>query len=187
MWIKSYKFPTLDTERLMLRKLNYDDKDMIFNYLSNDEVTKYMNIDSLKESFEAEDIIDLTNSLYGKNEAIRWGIFSKESNAIIGACGYSRGLRKQDSVGEIFFELSKEFWGKGYMEEALEAIIQYGFEKLNLHRIEAYARLENIYSLCLLNRVGFRLEGVIREHVYYNGKYWDEFLVSLLIGEWKKV
>ena len=174
------QFPILETERLILRALSEEDATTLFKYWSDDEVTSYMNIDAFTDLSQARNMINLLNSLLKEKQAIRWGIYSKELACLIGTCGYNSGLKQETYIGEIGYELGRQHWGKGYMAEALEPILEYGFNILDLNRIEAYVMLENTKSASLLERLGFQKEGILRERGYYKNGFWDEYIFSLL-------
>ena len=87
---------------------------------------------------------------------------------------------------EIGYELDDTNWGQGYASEALQAILAYGFEKLQLIRIAAVVYVENKASQKLLNKAGFQEEGLLRKHMIQNGVAHDTILYSLLKEEWKK-
>lgn len=181
------KFPKLETKRLLLRQITFADTETLFRYWSDDEVTKYMNIESFQNPKQAEDIIRLLNNLFEQKEAIRWGIVQKEDDRLIGTCGYNSWLKDQAFRGEIGYELGHAYWGKGFMQEALRAIISYGFEAMNLNRIEAMVMLEASRSMNLLLKLGFQKEGILREHGYWKGQFWDEYCLSLLKRDWLKL
>lgn len=178
--IINHEFPILETERLILRELSEKDADFLFKYWSDHEVTRYMNIDAFVDIQQARNMISLLNILFKEKEAIRWGIYNKELDCLIGTCGYNSGLKQGTFIGEIGYELGKEYWGKGFMKEALNCMIDYGFDKLGLNRIEAYVMLENQRSAMILEKLGFQREGILRERGYYKNAYWDEYIFALI-------
>jgi Acetyltransferases, including N-acetylases of ribosomal proteins len=173
----------LETPRLVLTNLEENDASVLFNYWSDDEVTKYLNIDSLKTNDEAKEIINYFNELNLKNRGFRWGIFSKENNILIGTCGFIKGVLNQTHIGEISYELGKGYWGNGYMKEALTALIYYGFNDYRLHRIEAYVKPENTASINILEAMNFVKEGILRDHHQNKDKFYDVAIYSLLRRE----
>ena len=178
------QFPQLETKRLTLKKLTQNDFNILFKYWSDDEVTKYMNIDSMTDIKQVENMVSFLNNLFNKKQAIRWGIFEKKGNKLIGTCGYNSGFNEEAYIGEIGYDLGRAYWGHGYMQEALKSIINYGFIELNLNRIEAYVIPENLKSENTLGKLGFTKEGILREHGNYKSNYWDECIYSLLKKEW---
>ena len=179
-------FPEIHTERLFLRKISLKDAEPLFKYWSDPEVTKYLNVDTFKNIEQAYSMIRLLNSLYGNKEGIRWVIILKRDNNVIGTCGYNNWI-KRSSRGEIGYELGRKYWGNGFASEAVKKILNYGFKKMNLNRIEAFTVQESISSIKLLKKLGFKKEGLLKEYGYWNGKYWDENLFSLLKSDWSKL
>jgi ribosomal-protein-alanine N-acetyltransferase len=130
-------------------------------------------------------MIRLLNSLYTKKEGIRWVIVTKKDNEVIGTCGYNNHVKKS-SRGEIGYELGREYWGNGYASEAVKEILKYGFKTMHLNRIEAFVVPEAIKSINLLEKLGFKKEGMLKEYGYWHGRYWDENIYSLLKRDWIK-
>ncbi len=182
----SKNFPQLETEKLFLKEITLDDVETLFMYWSDDEVTQYMNIESFYTKKQVEDMIIMLHYLFEENEAIRWGIIRKQDHLLVGTCGYNTWIKDQAFRGEIGYELGRPYWGQGIMQEALRAIINYGFEIMNLNRIEAFVMLEASRSRSLLLKLGFQKEGILREHGYWKGQFWDEYCFSLLKRDWIK-
>jgi len=183
MNITKNKFPNINTKRLFLREINLNDARTLFQYWSDDEVTKYLNIDSFINIGQALNMIRLLKSLFPRKEGIRWVIVRKEDNAVIGTCGFNSWVKKS-SRGEIGYELGRTYWGNGYASEALSEIIEYGFNVMELNRIEAFTVPEAVRSINLLKKFGFKKEGILREYGYWNNQYWDENIYSLLKKDW---
>lgn len=179
-------FPEIYTERLYLRKISLKDAEILFNYWSDPEVTKYLNVTTFKNIEQAYSMIRALNSLYNNKEGFRWAIVTKKDNNVIGTCGYNNWIKKS-SRGEIGYELGKEYWGKGYASEAVKEIIKYGFKNMNLNRIEAFTVPEATSSINLLKKLGFKQEGTLRQYGYWNMRYWDENIYSLLKRDWKQL
>lgn len=172
-------FPELSTERLFLREINLNDAKTLFQYWSDDEVTKYLNIDSFINIGQAVNMIRLLKSLFHRKEGIRWAIVRKKDNTVIGTCGFNSWVKKS-SRGEIGYELGSKYWGNGYTTEALKEIIEYGFNVMKLNRIEAFTVPEAIISINVLKKFDFKKEGTLKEYGYWNNQYWDENIYSLL-------
>lgn len=172
-------FPTLETERLLLREINNKDVEGIFSSLSNDEVTRFYGQDSLRDIKEAEKIVDLFAKNYIEKRGIRWAIERKSDKGIIGTIGFHAWLSRHNRA-EIGYEMHPEHWRKGYILEALHKIISYGFEELDLTRIGAVVFLENEASNKLLTKIGFQKEGILRDYMYQNGEPYDTYIYSLI-------
>lgn len=173
------KFPVLETERLVLRQIIKDDAVNILEYLSDENVMKYYGLEPFRSIDEALEEIDWYQSVFDENSGIRWGITIKEQGIVIGSCGFLN-MVPQHHRSEIGFELSKDYWGQGIASEALAAVIQYGFEQLNLQRIQALIEPPNIPSQKLVKKNGFIKEGLLRNYEFTGGKFDDLFMYSLL-------
>ncbi len=88
--------------------------------------------------------------------------------------------------GSIGCGLAYEYWSLGYASEAMIVAISLGFEKLNLHRIYAETISENNAAIALAERLGMRIEGVLRENQYFKGRWWDTTILGLLRSEWQE-
>ena len=116
---------------------------------------------------------------------IRWGIARKGDSKLIGTCGYT-DWDKTAHKGEIGYDLDPAYWGQGIMTEALRAILEYGFKKMGLNRIQAVIDSENTRSQKLVLRLGFKKEGVLRHNSTFRGQFRDDVCFSLLEEEWNK-
>ncbi|MFD1334907.1 GNAT family N-acetyltransferase [Oceanobacillus iheyensis] len=155
-------FPELKTSRLKLRNVNSDDTDFIYKLFSNEKVCEFLYDEEIfTKKEEAIEFIEW-NSNPEKKEHNRWILVKKDNNEQIGTCGYDLWDRT-NNIAEIGYDLWYEFWGRGYMKEALIAAIENGFSKMNLNRINAYVALHNKNSLKLLEGLGFKNEGIYRE------------------------
>jgi ribosomal-protein-alanine N-acetyltransferase len=115
----------------------------------------------------------------------RWIIERKADRCPIGTCGYHKWSRR-DHKAEIGYDLSPFAWGQGYMSEAFERVVEFGFGDMDLNRIQAVVHPENAASLKLLERHGFVREGLLREELCRDGVYYDHWLLSLLRREWQR-
>lgn len=176
---KREKFTSIETERLILRKVTEKDADSLMAYLSDEEVTRHMGLDPFVTIEEALDEIAWFQSIFEKGTGMRWGITEKGENRVIGSCGFLN-LSSKHHRAEIGFELSKEHWGKGIAAEALQAVMAHGFTQLELNRIEALIEPANSPSQKLVERNGFVQEGLLRSYEYTRGKFDDLYMYSLL-------
>ncbi|MCB2291540.1 GNAT family N-acetyltransferase [Clostridium sp. CS001] len=179
------KFPEIETSRLILKEIiETDDKD-IFEIFSDDEAMKYYDIEPLKDLEEAKQLIQQLNRRFKNKKGIRWGIHLKDNYKLIGSCGY-HSHNKQSFRAEIGYELSKEYWGQGLMQEALQSIIDFGINNLALNRIQALVEPKNIKSINLLQKIGFNEEGTLYEYEFYKGEFKDLAMLSLLKVDYHK-
>lgn len=117
---------------------------------------------------------------FENGSAVRLALFTRDdSSQIIGTATYSQLSRGPFQAAMLGYRIAKAFEGKGYMQEALQATLQYAFDELRLHRIHANYMPENLRSGNLLARLGFTIEGFARNYLYINGAWRDHVLTSL--------
>lgn len=172
-------FVEIQTNRLLLRKMEIADAPVLYKYWSDEEVTKYMNILSFESIKQAEDMIAFLNSLSVEGKAFRWSIICKSNKQILGTCGFNN-WDKENQRAEIGYELGKEHWGQGFMTEALSALISHGFEMMELNRIQALAEPANVLSRKILMKLGFKEEGLLRQYEKARGNFIDINMYSIV-------
>ncbi len=142
----------IETERLILRKLKESDLDPIFNWASDEEVTKYVTFPTHKAKEDTKEILDLWLSEYKKEKTIRFAIENKETSEVMGMIDVPRFI--SEVCPEIGYISAKKYWGKGYMTEACKAMVNYLFE-LGYKKIVIRAMVENIGSNRVIEKAGF--------------------------------
>lgn len=173
-------FPEIETERLVLREIMPDDAPAVFAIFSDAEVMRYYDLNAYQNPDQAAELIDFFDESFEVERAIRWGIERKSDQRLIGTCGY---VWLRQYRGEIGYELARAHWRNGYMQEALDAILEFGFDELQLNRIEALVMLENLASAQLLRKIGFQQEGILRQHDFFKEAFHDMRLFALLKDE----
>jgi ribosomal-protein-alanine N-acetyltransferase len=180
------EFPTLETDRLLLRKITRDDAPAVFDYASDPQVPLYMPWlphQSLAETYAyLAQVIDH----YAQGEPGPWGIVHKGDARLIGACGYSN-WRREHRRAEIGYVLHRGYWGHGYMTEAVRAIVDFGFARMGLNRVEARCEVPNVGSARVMEKVGMTFEGILREQVYEKDRYRDMKIYALLRRDWASI
>ncbi len=146
-----FYFPELHTNRLLLREIKLEDTAGLFALFSDPQITEFMDIDPLKSESEAADIIEF----HFNDSGCRWGLFDHETGTLIGTCGYHRWRKGDINTAEIGYDLAPAYWGQGIMQEALQAIINFGFTEMGLVIIEAEVEPDNGRSINLLKKLGF--------------------------------
>jgi [ribosomal protein S5]-alanine N-acetyltransferase len=172
-------FPVLETDRLFLREINVNDVDRIYHILSNPIVTQFYGREPIETDDHAQEIVQHFMSLPTEKKGLRWGIERKEEKGLIGTIGFHLWSAKYKRA-EIGYELDPQFWSSGYVSEAIQHVITYGFKEMELNRIGAIVYLENDASNNLLKKFGFQNEGIKREYMYQGGKFYDTYSYSLL-------
>ena len=154
----------METERTRLRLLTLDDAEAVYNYFSDPEVTKFMDIEPCKDLKDAEDII----RYHLDDDGCRWGLFDKTTELLMGTVGF-HCLRKTENIfmAEIGYDLSMEYWGKGFMTEALTTVISFGFNQWGFDVIDATVEPENQRSINVLKKLGFVNAMDLNDHLFY--------------------
>ncbi|MCM3602797.1 GNAT family N-acetyltransferase [Robertmurraya korlensis] len=172
-------FPTLETERLVLREISKEDAEAIFACFSNVNVTRYYGQDTLENIEQAEAFVNFFANSFKENRGIRWGIELKGTQGLIGTIGFNAWSPKHKRA-EIGYEVHPNHWRKGYTFEAISKVIEHGFDEFGLTRIGAVVFTDNEASNKLLTKMGFLKEGVLRDYMYQNGEAYDTYVYSLL-------
>jgi len=155
-------FPNLKTERLVLRQLKLEDDNKVRFLRSDEAVNKYIDRPKTVTNEDAQKFIGKINKGINNDEWIYWAITTKDSDQLIGTiCIWN--FSDENNIAELGFELAPQHQGKGIMKEALLKIIEYGFNNLNLEKLEAYTNEQNIPSLKLLEKNNFVHEKVFEE------------------------
>ena len=171
--------PNLRTQRLLLRKLTMSDAQDIFTYSSDPEVAKHVLWEAHQNPAESRGYIRYMLRKYRMGEPSSWGIELVDENRIIGTIGFM-WYNAENNSAEVGYSLSRAYWGKGIMTEALSAVVRYGFERLHLNRIEAQHEVDNPASGAVMRKVGMRREGTLRSRLYNKGKFVDVDLYAIL-------
>jgi [ribosomal protein S5]-alanine N-acetyltransferase len=174
----------LETKRLLLKRItplelnkNFEtqDKEFIFNEMGFTNDVQY----------ERELIRFQNGYTINKRPFLHFNIIDKNTNTILGTCGFHNWVQEHFR-SEIFYGLYRdENKRKGFMAEALEAMLEYGFTAMQLNRIEACIHHENMASLALAAKFNFVLEGNLRGHYFYENEFTDSMCFSLLKNEFE--
>lgn len=175
--------PLLATNRLILRKFTVEDAMDVFEYAREPEVARYVTWDAHKSIGDSINFINWTLDRYDSDEAGEWAIEYRETGRIIGGMGFVQ-IDTVNSCGAIGYVLSKEYWGKGLMTEAVKRLIRFGFEEMGLNRIEAVHIPENVASGKVMQKAGMFYEGLLKQKMYAKGRYWDVKQYAAVKDEW---
>ena len=175
----------LETARLALREISLDDADAIHAYAANPEVVRYMvwgpNSYEQTRKFCAERV---ANRKDPNRMSYELAINVKPGAIAVGAIGL-RIKSVENREAELGYVLHPVYWGKGYVTEAAQRMLEFGFEHLKMHRIHAVTAPENRASLAVLARLGMTLEGTLRQNVRIKHGYRDSVLHAILSHEWR--
>ena len=173
------------TARLVLREFGTNDWPDVLAYQCD---PRYLRFYAQTDRTEAEvrDFVQmfLDQQADRPRRKFQLAITLPDSGRLIGNCGIRR-KPENDWEADIGYELAPEYWGRGYATEAALAIVDFGFRELELHRISSWCIADNAASARVLERVGLRPEGRLRENEYFKGRWWDTLLYGLLESEWR--
>lgn len=180
-----YHLPTIETDRLILRPIQLEDAEDLFEVHSDLEAMKYL-------PFPVDQTVEATQKRIAryiergtKGESTFWAVIYKDSGKVIGRCGFWE-INCGDAWGEIIRLIHKDYWGKGIGTEILYALCHYGFLTVGLNRIYTITYVENIGSLRTYEKIGFRKVGLLKEIFYYKGAYWDRLAYEMLASDFNQ-
>lgn len=179
------QLPIIEAPRLTLRWISSEDVDALYNIFSNHEVMRYWSTPPLPDRNAALELLDDIHDGFRRQSLLKWGVARRSDDALIGTTTLYN-LDFSNRRAEMGYALGREHWGQGYMGEALQALLKYCFEGLDLRRIEADVDPRNAASIQTLERLGFQREGFLRERWEVNGEIQDALFYGLLRREWKR-
>lgn len=175
----------LVTDRLILREFQADDWPAVLAYQSDLRYLRYYEWAS-RTPEEVQAFVSMFLDQQNQEPRIKFqlAVTLKTTHQLIGNCGI-RMDSPEARQADIGYELNPEHWGRGYATEAAQAIVNFGFTQLQLHYLWAWCVADNAGSANVLTKLGMRLEGRLREHEYYKGRWWDTLMFGLLEDEWR--
>jgi RimJ/RimL family protein N-acetyltransferase len=178
----------LETERLILRDFVPDDWQRVLEYQTNPLYLRYYEwTESDRTPESVREFVGWFLDHQKQNPRIKFqlAITLKSDNLLIGNCGIR--MDKANSLeADIGYELDPQYWNHGYASEAANAIVDFGFSNFNLHRVWSWCVADNLGSAHVLEKLGMRLEGRLRENEHYKGRWWDTLMYGMLADEWTK-
>lgn len=175
--------PTINAARVKLRAITNEDVEALFRVFSNVEVMRYWSTPPLPDRKAAVAMVDEIHDLFARQVMLKWAVARRTDDALIGTTTLYN-LDFTHRRAELGYALDRACWGQGYMNEALQALLAYCFESLNLRRLEADVDPRNAASIQTLERLGFRREGYLRERWEVAGEIQDALFYGLLRREW---
>lgn len=179
--IESYfdPFPVLETERTLLRPLTYDDLDDMYSYCSVPAVAEFTTWEAHQSKEDTKGFIDFVMNRYEVDKLGPWGIEDKQTKRLIGSCNYL-GCDSNSMRVELGYVLSDQYWNQGIMTEVVSKIIQFGFEEVGLERIQARCMVDNTGSAKVMEKVGMKFEGVLRNYMKVKNELRDLKMYAIL-------
>tara|TARA_R110000851_G_scaffold249968_1_gene402425 strand:- start:160 stop:711 length:552 start_codon:yes stop_codon:yes gene_type:complete len=172
-------FPNLETERLSLRRADKNDASPILELRSNVETMKYIPRPLLKSTEDALEHIAMIDAKIENSEGINWAITLKNDSKLIGIIGFYR-IKPEHFRAEIGYMLLPAFSGNGIISEAINEVVNYGFNKMHLHSVEGIIDPNNLGSAKVLQKNGFVKEAHLKENEFYDGRFLDTVIYSRL-------
>jgi ribosomal-protein-alanine N-acetyltransferase len=173
------KLPALHGDGVSLRALGEADLPALFEIFGDPEVMRYGSRGPFVSADDAREYLRDIREGFAARRLFQWGITVASSDSVVGTCTIF-GLDREHRRCELGFFLARRFWGQGIAFRALGALLRFAFDELALHRIEADADPRNERSLRLLERLGFRREGLLRERYLVGGELQDAVVFGLL-------
>ena len=162
--------PTLETERLLLRRIVTGDAEDMFAYSSLPEVTEYLLWSPHPDSGYTRHYLSLVQTQYRDGQFSDWGLEWKENGRMIGTCGFT-SFDIANNSAELGYVLNPSYWGMGIAAEAALAVMEFGFQTLKVHRIEAKFIAGNERSLRVMQKIGMTFEGYFRDSMLIKERY----------------
>lgn len=174
--------PDLETGRLLLRGLRPEDAEALFGYASDPEVARYVTWDAHRTVEDSRAFLRAAAADRESGEEPGWGIVYKAEGKLIGTCGLINYSAEHARV-ELGYALSRDYWGRGIMTEAVRAVISFSFQNLSLNRIEARCFAENTASARVMEKAGMTYEDTLRQREFRKSSYRDMKVYSILRDE----
>lgn len=183
-------FPALETDRLRLSELLVQDPESVFELFSNESVVEYYDLEAFSELSQAQNLITFFRNRFEEKAGIRWAIRLKETNELIGTCGFNSWNPKMKNA-VLGYDLLPRHWGVGYTTEAVHRIVTAAFDGElpcgELHRIQGDTIPDNKASESVLKKVGFKEEGLRRHSGYWKNKFHDLKCFGLISTEYSEI
>ena len=178
--------PDLRTPRLRLRKLTMRDAQDIYQYSRDPEVARHVLWDAHRSIGDSRAYLRYMLRRYRNREPASWGIEYVDTGRIIGTIGFM-WIQEDNNAAEVGYSLAREYWGRGLMTEALRAVLQYGFDHMDLNRIEAQHETTNPASGAVMRKCHMQREGTLRGRLFNKGRYVDVELYAILRRDFNRL
>lgn len=176
------RLPTLTAERVQLRALARNDAPALFAVFSDPRVMRYWSSPPMTAVEQAEGLIEQIDDWFARRGGCQWGVVESASGSVIGTVTL-HAFALPHKRCEIGYVLGSAHWGRGFAREALARLLRFAFDELGLARIEADVDPRNAASVRLVERLGFRREGLLRARWRVAGEVQDSALYGLLRDE----
>lgn len=176
----------IETERLSLRRFTYQDETDMMKYWVSDPKIQSMYCEPVYTTKQqVHELLAKYITAYGNNDYYRFAVILKQTSECIGQIAFFL-VDKTNNFGEIEYCIGSNFQKQGLATEATKAVIKFGFENINFHKIQITHKENNEASKRVIEKCGFTYEGTLRDFFYSGGKYISRLYYSLLREEWEQ-
>ncbi len=176
---------TIETERLVLRRFEYTDNEaMLKNWVADEKIQSLYSEPVYSTIAEVKGLLDKYIGSYEREDYYRWAVIEKASGECIGQIAYFL-VDSKNHFAEIEYCIGAEFQCKGYATEATKAVIAFGFNEMNLHKVQICTKTINAPSKRVIEKCGFTYEGTLRDYFFMNGEYVGRHYFSILRSEYE--
>lgn len=177
---------SVETERLVLRRFKYSDNEaMLRNWIADEKIQSMYSEPTYTTTEAVNELLKKYIDSYENSDYYRWAIILKDSDECIGQIAYFL-VDTNNNFAEIEYCIGSDFQRRGFATEATKAVIEYGFSKINLHKVQICTKTINIPSQKVIEKCGFHYEGTLRDYFYINGEYVGRLYYSILETEYKR-
>jgi ribosomal-protein-alanine N-acetyltransferase len=175
---------TIETDRLILRRFEYSDNDaMLRNWVADENVQKMYSEPVYSTKDEVRGLLDKYIGSYEREDYYRWAVIDKECGKCVGQIAFFL-VDSKNHFAEIEYCIGTEFQCRGYATEATKAVIAYGFDRINLHKVQICTKTINAKSKRVIEKCGFTYEGTLRDYFCMDGNYVGRLYFSILRDEY---
>lgn len=173
----------IETDRLILRRFTAADEADAFRYWAGDPLVQTMYGEPTHETLEAvRTLLERYSAAYEREDVYRWAIDLKGANSCIGQVAYFL-VDTKNHFAEIEYCIGRPFQGAGLATEATKAVIDHGFGRIGLHKVQICHKASNDKSRRVIEKCGFKHEGSLRDYFFVDGRYEDRVYYSMLESE----
>lgn len=183
---KMYPFPTLKTARLLLRRAYLTDADDLYRCTGNDKITRYEPWSTHQSNVDTLQFLGSLNEKYDDHTCSEWAIERISDGRVIGMINL-HDINDRSLRAELGYWIAEDCWGHGYATEAASAILRYGFSRMRLNRIQAFCHVDNAASMRVLEKVGMRKEGILREYILIHYRMSDVAVYGITFSDYAEL